>query len=322
MTVRNNNIDVLKILLAFLVVALHIFPILKLEGIQDIISYEIANGISRIAVPTFFIISGYFLRNKINDTIYLWQYSKRILLLFIVWQLIYLPDLLQLYYLKRFTTIDVVLKIIFGYWHLWYLLASVLGVLVLYYSRNFSLKTKWFVIIILLLFGYSFQILNQSGIIEANSIVNQCYNWIGTTRNFLFFGYPLLLIGSIYDHWKSRLLPFKFLIFPLFVLLILESFLYHKFEIKALDFLIFVFPISMFLVLVSIESKSITRISFPPTLSLGIYLCHPFAIRAVYVFFPQKELAFVLLKYFLICLVAILCWWIVEKINRKFSWFF
>ena len=57
---RNNNIDILKIVMAFLVVALHIFPVFGIDGPEGLISYEIANGITRIAVPTFFIISGYF----------------------------------------------------------------------------------------------------------------------------------------------------------------------------------------------------------------------------------------------------------------------
>ncbi|WP_258930597.1 hypothetical protein [Flavobacterium oreochromis] len=40
--------------MAFLVIALHIFPVAKVDGIKGLISYEIASGITRIAVPTFF----------------------------------------------------------------------------------------------------------------------------------------------------------------------------------------------------------------------------------------------------------------------------
>lgn len=89
---RSASLDVLKLGLAFLVVALHIFPVAKMTGISGLISYEIASGITRIAVPTFFIVSGYLLRNKLHDKTYLKKYCKRILLLYIVWQLIYLPE--------------------------------------------------------------------------------------------------------------------------------------------------------------------------------------------------------------------------------------
>ena len=44
---RNNNLDILKVVMAFLVVALHIFPVSKIEGVEGFISFEIASGITR-----------------------------------------------------------------------------------------------------------------------------------------------------------------------------------------------------------------------------------------------------------------------------------
>lgn len=321
MSVRNSNIDVLKILMAFLVIALHIFPVAKLKGITGIISYEIANGITRIAVPTFFIISGYFLRNKLNDKKYLLQYAKRILLLYLVWQLLYLPDLIRFYSLKRFSLTDAVLKMIFGYWHLWYLLATVLAVGLLYCTRNRSLKTKWMLIAGLLIVGYTFQILIQSDVLKDHKILVNSYFYIGTTRNFVFFAFPAMLIGTLYEQWKNSVSKVTWTLFPLLIGLFLEAYFYYTHKVKALDFLILLIPFCMLLFYTVNESKAVTDAKFNSGLSLGIYLCHPYAIRLVSEFLPQKTFEFIVLKYFMISLLAIIFWWIIEKINRKFPYF-
>lgn len=318
---RNNNLDILKIVLAFLVVALHIFPVSNIDGIKGIVSYEIANGITRVAVPTFFIISGYFLRNKLNDTKYLLKYAKRIFLLFVVWQLLYLPDLLRMYHIGKFSTTDFILKLTFGYWHLWYLLATVLAVGLLFISRNCSLKMKWLPIFTLLIFGYTFQILIQSNLLKDYKTVQNIYALIGTTRDFLFFAFPAMLIGTLYDYWKVAFLKVKWLLFPLFIVLLVEVYVYYTYKVKAMDFLMVLIPLCMILFCTVNESKVLTTFQFNATLSLGVYLCHPIAIRFVYKFLPQKSFDYIVIKYFIICVLAVFIWWIVEKINKRFSYF-
>ncbi|MEO8516880.1 MAG: acyltransferase [Flavobacterium sp.] len=320
MQIRNSNIDILKIVMAFLVIALHIFPVSGIDGIEGLISYEIANGITRIAVPTFFIISGYFLRNKLQDKKYLSKYAGRILLLYLVWQLIYLPDLIRFYNLGRFSTTDAILKLVYGYWHLWYLLATFLAVFLLYFSRNWSLNLKCFAIVSLLFFGYGFQLLHQADFFKHYESLRNIYLFIGTTRNFLFLAFPTMLIGTLYEDWKPKVLKMKGLLFPLFFGLLLENYWYYLHFVKALDFLLLLIPTCMILFCFVNESKTITNIKFNTTLSLGIYLCHPYAIRLVYEYLPQKTFESVVLKYFMISILAVLIWWILEKINRKFPY--
>ncbi|RXR17712.1 acyltransferase [Flavobacterium amnicola] len=318
---RNNNLDILKIVLAFLVVALHIFPVAKMEGIVGLISYEIASGITRIAVPTFFLISGYFLRNKIEDKVYLWKYARRILLLYVVWQLIYLPDLIRFYNLKRFSSFDAVLKVVYGYWHLWYLLASVLAVGLLYVSRNLTLKLKSVVIVLFLSIGYGYQMAYQSNFVhDLNG--QFLYEIIGTTRNFLFFAFPMLLLGTLYENWKDSVAKIKHFYFPLWLVLLVEVYFYYQFKVKAMDFLLVLPVLSMLTFSIVNEARSISERKINTTFSLGIYLVHPYAIRLVYEFLPQKTFGFVVFKYLLICLIAICFWWILDKINKKLPYFF
>lgn len=319
---RNNNLDILKVVMAFLVVALHIFPVSKLEGLEGLISYEIASGITRIAVPTFFLISGFFLRNKLNDTAYLWKYVKRILLLYVIWQIVYLPDLIKCYNLGWFNRFDMILKLIYGYWHLWYLLASVFAVGLLYLVRNTSVYTKWILIVSLLTTGYIFQVLIQADVLHRYLDVQFVYSIIGTTRNFLFFAFPMMLIGSLYEQWSVVISKYKRFHVVLWILLLAEVCCYYLFKVKAMDFLIVLPLLSMFTLVVVNESKEVSSMILNPTLSLGIYLVHPYAIRLVYEFLPQKTFGFVVVKYLLVCCTAIVLWWILDKINKKIPYFF
>ena len=318
---RNNNLDLLKILLAFLVIALHIFPVTKLKGIEGLISYEIASGITRIAVPTFFLISGYFLRHKLEDTAYLWRYGKRILLLYAVWQLLYLPDLIHYYNIGWYSKTNVLFKLIYGYWHLWYLLASVLAVGLLYWSRHFTVRVKAVLVVVLLLFGYAFQIAIQSKYLH-NLNGQFLYELIGTTRNFLFFAFPMMLIGTLYEYWKDSISKIKKGYLFLWMLLLGEVYFYYQYKVGAMDFL-FVLPLlSMVTFYICNEAHTFSTIGISPTLSLGIYLCHPYAIRLVNEVIPQKTFGYWGVKYPLICLVAIALWWIVDKINKRLPYFF
>lgn len=319
---RNFSLDFLKLLLAFLIIALHIFPVSGLKGIEGVISYEIANGITRIGVPTFFIVSGYFLRNKMQDKAYLLKYGKRIFLLFIVWQLLYLPDMIRFYSLGKFTSFEFFLKLVFGYWHLWYLVATVGGVYLLYVSRNFTVISKFVLALSFFLCGYLYQLLYKSQLLTDFLWAKNCYDYIGTTRNFVFMAFPFLLIGTLYDYWSTIGVKLKFLFFPFLLLLLVESYGYYLLKLGALDFYLSLLPVSVLLFCIAEKSKWQSRISINTTLSLGIYLCHPYAIRLVYEFLPQRTLGFIALKFFLISFLALAFWFLIERINRKWPYFF
>ena len=319
---RNNNLDILKISMAFLVVALHIFPVSKVEGVAGLISYEIASGITRIAVPTFFLISGFFLRHKLEDSAYLGAYMQRLLSIYLVWQLLYLPDVLHYYHLGWFNKKALLLKMLYGYWHLWYLLATVMAVGLLYWTRHWAVKAKFGMSFLLLAVGYAFQIVVQSGVCNAFPKVLTFYENMGTTRNFLFFGYPMLLLGTLYEHWNTVVEKIKHLYFPLWVILLVEVAWYFKHQVKAMDFLLVLPLLSMMTFHCVKTAPNMFQGKINGTLSLGIYLCHPYAIRVVDAFLPEKGFYDWLLKYPLICLLAIAFWWLVEQLNKRLPYFY
>lgn len=321
MAARNPAIDQLKLGLSLLIIALHIFPVSGLKGWQGTVSYLIANGITRVGVPTFFIVSGYLLRNKLNDRLYLLKYGKRILLLYVIWQLLYLPDLIRFYNLGKFSATDMVARVVYGYWHLWYLLATVGGVALLYLLRNISLSGKMRHVLILFALGYAYQLSYTAGLLNEVPALKLIYEGMGTTRNFVFMAYPFLLIGTLYEYWKNVFSGKTVLLFPLAVLLLSESYLYYTLHLGALDFYLLLLPLSMVLFQFAEQCKKAARFEPDSSLSLGVYLCHPYAIRLVYEYLPQRDLGFIFLKYILIAVIAFLLWAFVRQLNRKFPFF-
>ena len=85
---RNNSIDIFRLVCALLVVAIHTHPF---ADINEYVGYFCTSVLTRIAVPFFFCVSGYYYVEKLEkiglrafkDT------SKKILKIYIVWSIIY-----------------------------------------------------------------------------------------------------------------------------------------------------------------------------------------------------------------------------------------
>lgn len=60
---KYESIDFMKFICSIMVIAIHTSP---LENISNDLNYILINSICRIAVPFFFIASGYFLWNKLS----------------------------------------------------------------------------------------------------------------------------------------------------------------------------------------------------------------------------------------------------------------
>jgi surface polysaccharide O-acyltransferase-like enzyme len=86
MSQRNNSIESLRFIAAFAVICIHYFYT------KDKQVTLIVNQWARFAVPFFFVVSGYFLSEKLKkgDTpkVY-FQFIKKLLTLYVAWQIIY-----------------------------------------------------------------------------------------------------------------------------------------------------------------------------------------------------------------------------------------
>ena len=116
---RDSAIDPLRILLALSVIALHTgFP----DAAPALVKQVLFNGLYRLAVPVFALISGYFFLGAMRAGRARSQ-LRRIASLYLLWMAIYLPiwgpDLTGVWHLIR--------TVVFGYFHLWFLPGLLVG---------------------------------------------------------------------------------------------------------------------------------------------------------------------------------------------------
>jgi len=100
-----NGIDLIKFLCSYLVCMIHIKPIVGIDGnIIGYFNYAAQNGFSRIAVPFFFVASGFLLFRKIDlfsiNTTRIKNYCYKMVIFLGMWTiLLFIGDQVQLWYL-------------------------------------------------------------------------------------------------------------------------------------------------------------------------------------------------------------------------------
>lgn len=218
-----NCIDLTKFILSILIITIHVSPFgNNNSAIAQSLNYVIKNGVARIAVPIFFVISGFLLYKKIDKNSFSWKeplrYITKIFKLYFIWSLIYLPlnidislhndttfmhDLLS--YIRNFLLVG-------SYSQLWYLNATIFAVLMVSYFlyRRVSIKH----ILCISLGFYLIGLLAQSwyGIIAPlSSAAPSLWNLllllekiIITTRNGLFEGMLFISIGLYFAVSNSK----------------------------------------------------------------------------------------------------------------------
>ena len=122
-----NGIDVVKLLMALCVVAIHLTPFAMFG---ENVSFLFDKVLTRAAVPFFFCSSGFFLKMKLDRVTsnleyktQILKFAKRILFMYFLWTIIYLPCIIFWFKAESQTLLSFFQKCIFdgSYLHLWYL---------------------------------------------------------------------------------------------------------------------------------------------------------------------------------------------------------
>jgi len=314
---RNNNIDVLKVVLSLFVVAAHVFPTTKIEGEKSYVFY-IIQGLARLTLPLFLLITGYFISAKINDFNFIKKTAKKLFMLFIVWQLLYLKLEYDFFKIEAISLLRFVSDLFYGIAHLWYLIATCLAIFLIYFTRKISDLNKLILAVFLLSIGYGLQAITEFKLV-TNPIYYKVFYSIGTSRNFLFYAFPYLLIGVSHNLWMYHAKKYKFLLLPLLGLLILESFFYMNLETSIFN--IFILPLPLSLLIFSWISNLQRQFKYnvPTTLSLGIYLIHFFIILEVFKKYQSVSYSSYYFKFLIVILITLVIWYILDKINKKIA---
>jgi len=193
-----NGIDIIKFLCAILVFIIHVPPFQgELSGLTLILTFGLQHYICRLAVPFYFVCSGFFLFRKMSfetlNTDRIKNYCLKILRLIGTWQLL-----------------------LFIGWteHLWYLGATVIAVIGLSLCLHFRLKYSH--ICLLACFLYIVGLLGDSyyGLIAPlknmplfNCIFSSYVFAFKTTRNGVFMGFIFVLMGAALSHSEIKIKP-------------------------------------------------------------------------------------------------------------------
>lgn len=177
----NPYVGILKFILSILVIAIHVQPF------DGDLAFFINNCIARLAVPIFFILSSYFLFDKLlsqnwNKQIF-YKQQKHLAKYYLIWVVLNLPFILKQLLESTDSIMQFIWKLVQGillkgpYGALWFLPASLLALTLVYYIGK---RTSPLLCLILSFPFFLFATVQ----IEYNAFVRDI-DWINTTNHFL-----------------------------------------------------------------------------------------------------------------------------------------
>lgn len=321
-------IDIVKIVCAFLIVFIHTSP---LESVNGALNSFLVNCVCRVAVPFFFISSGFLLFGRAGtvapDGKTVSRYLKRILTLYLIWSAVYFPyTLLRMHWRRSVSgAVEVFLnwlKNMFftaGYGLLWYLPSTIVAVAVVWFLLKRGLKTDTIVVIGAVL--YCIGLCGQSyfGLVSMipfpdafRRAVKTVFDFIVTTRNGLFEGVILIALGAKLSEKKDFGSLGKALTgFFVSALLFCGEFVaVSKLGWRlGFDMYIFIVPCAYFMLKTALCAKIEIRpkaLEFLRPYSILIYFTHMIPIELFTLFFPNTEINSVLMCFSVIAVTLLL----------------
>lgn len=305
-------VDFEKFFFACCVVAYHVQPWKCVDGLVALV----INAISNLGVVFFFIISGFLIGVRSQED----KFKKRIkhqifriLKLWIIWEIIYFPFVFWGGGQKKHLFMTIVSNIILGsYAHLWYLRATVVGLIVIYLLWNNEKKYIIYItMIVSLSIGlYGLNIYKYGTCLEIDYI-NNISNMF---RNGIFFGFPCLMIGMIISKIKLHNNGTLHIVaIFIFILYVLE---FEKYK-SQLSLCLILFVVCLVLMAVNINIKFKCNSVFMRHMSTLIYFIH-YGVYCIVSHFNRKFIKINELKqYAIVMLTTILLALLILKIGEK-----
>jgi len=206
MTEKKNyaGIDLMKFAAAFLVTAIHI-PLF--QDVDLMLHYYFTMTLCRLAVPFFFVCAGYFFADKLEDGRAVRKYAARLLALYGVWTLLYLPQILYGDIGAGKNVVRIVRELAYrfavtgSYTQFWYFPAIIVAVYVVYFVKGkCHVRDQVFIPVVCVLYfcgvmGNSYYGLLKSSDGMLAGIYERYFSAFETTRNGVFFGLFYLYMG-------------------------------------------------------------------------------------------------------------------------------
>lgn len=285
------GIDTFRIIAAFLVVAIHTYPLVSVSETGDFILTRI---LGRVAVPFFFMATGFFLLprymdQKRGDRGSLAKFFVKSCKLYGMAILLFLPVNVYAGYFETTPLLPNLLKDIFfdgTFYHLWYLPATILGAGLVYLLLR-SCKTGVVALIAGLLYMIGLGGDSYYGLTSQVPLFAQFYDVLFSfsdyTRNGLFFAPVFLLLGGLIARQTSGFGLRESMggLAVSLLLLLSEGLLLHHFSLQRHDSMYVMLLPCMFFLFQSLllwRGKSSRSLR---TISMIVYIIHPLAIIVV-----------------------------------------
>lgn len=227
-------IDITRVIAAILVIAIHTDPLFHYS--QDG-NYFLVSVLARIAVPFFFVTSGFFFVSKISinhslkeDLPQVIPVISRLIKLYVIWTLIYFPFQMYIWVKSgeswRYWLVYLQKAFFEGsYYTLWYLSALIFAMVFSFVLFKLC-KPKIVLGITLILFICGTFMQSYFEILQSKDFISCYYTLFLTTRNGLLFGSFFVSLGMYISYFKknrSQKYNIRFF-FISFVLLTFEAF--------------------------------------------------------------------------------------------------
>ena len=282
-----TGIDWMRLIAAALIISIHTSPLADFSRTGDFILTRV---IARIAVPFFLMTTGYFTLSRYHyDNRKLLSFLKKAGMIYAAAIVLFLPLNIYSGYFNQPSLLPNILKdLVFDgtLYHLWYLPASMLGMLIAWllvqkldYPKGFAAAV---VLYLIGLFGDSYY-----GIAEKLPAISSFYTMLfqlfDHTRNGLFFAPVFLMLGGLISEKMPRLTLTQILtgLTVSSVLMLAEAMLLHENGLQRHDSMyVFLLPCMFFLFCFVLRFRG-KQVQGLRTASLLIYLIHPMMIVAV-----------------------------------------
>lgn len=288
-----TGIDIFRMIAALLIIAIHTSPLASVSSTGD---YILTRVTARIAVPFFFMTSGYFLISRYGkDADKLIRFVKHTARIYGAAMLLYLPVNLYSGYFKMEDPVPHIIRdIVFDgtLYHLWYLPASITSAVIAWYLvRKLDYKRAVIAACVLYLvglFGDSYY-----GIAERLPGVREMYpcmfQLFDHTRNGIFFAPVFFILGgfaasngrSMLSGVRDRQICLGKCVWGAavsFSLMLGEALLLWRFNVQRHDSMyLFLLPVMYFFFPIVLCFRG-RRPKYLKTVSLLVYIIHPMVI--------------------------------------------
>lgn len=265
-----NCIDLVKFLCAIMVFIIHIPPFQgEVLGSAKYVNFGLQQFVCRVAVPFYFVSSGFFLFKKMSlyklDKEIIISYCFKILRLLGTWH---------------------VFLFIGGTYHLWYLGATVIAIILLSLCFHFHIRLGYIYAIACVLYvigllgdSYYGMIASLENILIFNLVFKGYTLAFSTTRNGVFMGFIFVLMGATFSNCSIRIKPRTALIgLAVSVLCLFSEVFLLKYNDIPIDYNMYVFllPTTFFLFLFAVTAELKDRPIYKHLRSIGmiVYFSH------------------------------------------------